>query len=325
MDKSIFIKEERDLAEVSKKTQEYVFIDGKFIEAENAKISVKTHAFLYGTSIFEGIRGYWNKEQKQMYIFRMREHYERIHKSCKIIGMKANYSVDEMCDFTVELLKKNAPKTDTYIRPTIYKSCEAIGPKLMKGEDSFLVFTTPLGDYVDISKGLSVCVSSWRRTDDNAIPPRAKIGGCYVNTALIVTDALKSGYDEAIVLTQDGHVSEGSAMNLYLVEGDKLITTKITDNILVGITRNTVKEIAQKEFGLEVIEREIDRTELYIADEAFYCGTGAQISPITQIDKRPVGDGKIGKTTKKIQDLYFEIVKGNSEKYKHWCVPVYDN
>ena len=303
----------------------YVFMDGNFVPYENAKISVRTHAFLYGTSVFEGIRAYWNEADNQMYVFRMKEHYERIHNSCKIMHMDPKYSVEEMCNITIELLRKNSPKTDTYIRPTIYKSAETVGPKLINNPDSFLIFTTPLGDYVDISKGLSVCVSNWRRADDNAIPPRAKISGCYANTALIVTDAIKAGFDEAIVLSHDGHVSEGSAMNFYLVENGKLITTKITDNILVGVTRNTVKELAQKELGIEVIEREIDRTELYIADEAFYCGTGAQISPITKIDHRPLGDGEIGPVTKKIQNLYFNVVRGKITNYSHWCTKVYGN
>ena len=302
---------------------EYVFMDGEFVQESNAKISVRTHAFLYGTSIFEGIRAYWNEEEKQIYIFRMREHYERIHRSARIMHMKPAYSVDEMCDLTVELLRKNAPETDTYIRPTIYKSAQAIGPKLT-GPDSFLVFTCPLGLYVDITKGLSVCVSSWRRLDDNTIPPRAKVGGAYANTALIITEAINAGYDEALVLSSEGHVSEGSAMNFYLVENGKLVTSPITDNILIGITRDAVKQIAQNEFGLEVVERPIDRTELYIADEAFYCGTGAQVSPITKIDSRPVGDGNVGPLTKKIQDLYFEIVKGKVDKYKNWCTPIYD-
>lgn len=305
-------------------TQQYVFMDGQFVPEQDAKISVRTHAFLYGTSVFEGIRGYWNEKDKQMYVFRMREHFERIHNSAKIMHMKPQYSVQEMCDITVELMKKNAPTGDTYIRPTLYKSDCTIGPKLV-GKDSFLIFTCPLGNYVDITKGLSVCVSSWRRLDDNAIPPRAKVGGAYANTALIITDSLKSGFDEALTLSNDGHVTEGSAMNFYLVQNNKLITTKITDNILVGITRDTVKEMAQRELGFEVIEREIDRTELYISDEAFFCGTGAQVSPITKIDNRPLGDGNIGPVTKKIQDLYFEIVRGNVDKYKHWCTPIYDN
>ncbi|HSA06933.1 MAG TPA: branched-chain amino acid transaminase [Candidatus Gastranaerophilales bacterium] len=303
---------------------QYVFMDGEFVPEENAKISVKTHAFLYGTSIFEGIRGYWNEEEKQIYVFRMKEHFERMHKNSKIMHMKPQYSIDEMCDITIELLKKNNLEGDIYIRPTLYKSGCSIGPKLT-GKDSFLIFTCQMGDYVDVSKGLSICVSSWNRLEDNTIPPRGKISGAYVNTGLIKTDALKAGFDEALALSRDGHVSEGSAMNFYLVENGKLITSRTIDNILVGITRDSIREIAQKEFGIEVIERAINRTELYIADEAFFCGTGAQVSPITSIDHRLVGDGNIGPVTKKIQDLYFNIVRGKTEKYKHWRRPVYDN
>jgi len=303
---------------------QYVFMDGKYVPEENAKINVKTHAFLYGTAIFEGIRGYWNEEESQIYIFRMKEHYERLHKNSRIMHMTPEYSVDEMCEITIELLKRNKPEGDTYIRPTLYKSTFSIGPHLT-GDDSFLIFTCFLGNYIDISKGLKVCVSNWRRLEDNSIPPRAKISGAYANTALLKTDAELAGFDDALVLSNDGHVSEGSAMNFYLVENGELITSEKTDNILVGITRDTVKKIAKKELGLDVVERKIDRTELYIADEAFFCGTGAQISPITSIDHRPVGDGKVGAVTKKIQDLYFDIVKGKVEQYKHWCVPVYDN
>lgn len=301
-----------------------VFLNGRFVEEEDAKISVKTHAFLYGTSVFEGVRAYWVQEENQLYVFRMKEHYERILNSCKIMHMAPEYDVDELCEITIQLLKKNAPKEDTYIRPTIFKKAECIGPKLIDNPDGVLIFTVPLGDYIDTQKGLKVCVSNWRRTDDNAIPPRAKISGCYANTALIVSDARLAGFDDAIVLKSDGHVAEGSAMNLYLVEGNKLITTKSTDDILVGITRNTIKEIAQNYLDLEVEEREIDRTELYLADEAFYCGTGAQVSPIGSIDNRPVGSGEMGEVTKNIQQLYFDIVRGKIPEYKHWCTPVYD-
>ena len=303
---------------------QYVFMDGEYVPEQDAKISVKTHAFLYGTSIFEGIRGYWNENEKQIYIFRLKEHFERMHKNSKIMHMKPKYSVDEMCDITVELLRKNNLNGDIYIRPTLYKSGCEIGPKLT-GRDSFLIFTCWIGDYIDISKGLSVCVSSWNRLEDNTIPPRGKIAGAYANTGLLKTDALKAGFDDALVLSKDGHVSEGSAMNFFLVENGKLVTSREIDNILVGITRDTVKTIAQQEFGLEVIEKAINRTELYMADEAFFCGTGAQVSPITSIDHRLVGDGKIGSITKKIQDIYFNIVKGKVEKYKNWCTPVYDN
>ncbi len=305
-------------------SQEFVFIDGNYIEAEKATIPVRTHAFLYGTSVFEGIRAYYNQNEDQMYAFRVREHMERLLKSGKIMRMGCKYNVDELCDIAKEILKKNNYKTDAYLRPQLYKSAQKIGPGLLDNPDSVLMFTIPLGDYIDTSKGLSVCVSSWRRSDDNAIPPRAKVTGCYANTALIVSDAKLAGFDDAIVLSQEGHVTEGSAMNLFLVQDGKLVTSNITDNILVGITRNTIIEIAKEEFGIETIEREIDRTELYISDEAFYCGTGAQVSPITQIDHRPVGDGKIGPIATKLQELYFNVVKGNVDKYKKWCTPIYD-
>lgn len=302
--------------------QEFVFLDGNYIDAQTATIPVRTHAFLYGTSVFEGIRAYYNKEDDSMFLFRMKEHYERLARSAKIMCMEMSYSVQELCDITVELLKKNNYKTDAYVRPTIFKKGLTVCPGLYDNPDGTLIFTCPLGDYIDLTKGLSICVSSWRRVEDNAIPPRAKIAGGYANAALIVTDAKRAGFDDAIVLSENGHVTEGSAMNFFLVEQGKLITTKTTDNILVGVTRNTVIEIAKEEFGIETIERDIDRTELYIADEAFYCGTGAQISPITKIDNRPIGDGKVGEISKKIQTLYFDVVRGKTEKYKKWCTAV---
>jgi len=302
----------------------FVYFDDSFIEESKAVLPIRTHAFLYGTSVFEGIRAYFNKEHNQLYIFRAKEHFERIKRSARIMHMECNYSVEELVELTRQLLYKNEYKQDTYIRPTIYKSKETIGPGLYNNPDKFLMFSNPLGDYIDTSKGLNVCVSSWRRSDDNAIPPRAKISGCYANAALIVTDARMAGFDDAIVLSQDGTVTEGSAMNLFLLQNGKLITTKTTDNILVGVTRNTVIELAQKELGLEVEQREIDRTELYISDGAFYCGTGAQVSPIVSIDNRKLGDGSIAPVITELQKLYFEVVKGNVEKYKHWCTPVYD-
>lgn len=302
---------------------EYVFLDGKFVDIEDAKLPVKTHAFLYGTSVFEGIRAYYNKEENQLYAFRMKEHFERIQRSAKIMHMDCKFSVDELCKYSAELLKKNEFKSDAYLRPTLYKAAEKIGPGLIDNPDKFLIFSVALGEYIDISKGLSVCVSNWRRNDDNAIPPRAKVSGSYANTGLIISDARLAGFDDAIVLSQDGTVTEGSAMNLFIVQDGKLVTPNTTDNILVGVTRNTIKEIAQ-DLGVETVERDVDRTELYISDEAFYCGTGAQVSPITKIDNRKLGDGNVGPITKKIQELYFDVVRGKVPKYKKWCTPVYD-
>ncbi len=296
-------------------------MDGEYVPAAEAKIPVRTHAFLYGTSVFEGIRAYYNKETDSLFAFRVREHFERIVNSAKIMFMDPKYSVDEYCEITRQLLIKNNYKQDAYIRPTIYKSAQKVGPGLIDNPDSVLIFTTPLGDYVDTANGLKVCTSSWDRLEDNTIPPRAKVSGAYANTALIVTEARLSGFDDAIVLSNNGKVAEGSAMNLFLIEGNTLITPPATCNILVGITRNTVIAIA-KDLNLNVCEREINRTELYIADEAFYCGTGAQVAPIVSIDHRNVGDGKVGKFTKQVQDLYFDIVKGRNQKYINWCMEV---
>lgn len=302
---------------------EYVYMDGEYVEKEKATIPVMTHGFLYGTSIFEGIRAYYNPEEKQLYAFRVPEHFERLKASGKIFHLGVKQSVEELCKVTKTLLQKNKYTQDVYIRPTAYKSAQRIGTHMLDNPDSLLIFTTPMGEYIDINKGLKVCVSNWRRTSDNAIPPRAKIGGAYANAALIATDAKLSGYDDAIVLTENGDVTEGSAMNLFLVMDGKLVTTATTDNILKGITRETVKQLAT-DLDIEVVERTIDRTELYVADEAFYCGTGAQVSPIVSIDNRNLGDGKIGKISSKLQKLYFDVVKGRVPEYKHWCMPVYD-
>lgn len=303
---------------------EYLFLNGEYIDNKKASLPVRTHAFLYGTSVFEGIRGYYNKDEDQLYVFRAPEHFERLVNSGKIMRMKSDYSIEEMCNIVKTLLRKNNYKEDVYIRPQFFKSAQKIGPSLLDNPDSFLVFSFAMGDYIDLEKGLSVCVSNWRRSDDNAIPPRAKISGCYANTALIVTDAKLAGFDDAIVLDQAGHVTEGSAMNLFLVQNNKLITSCTTDNILIGVTRNTIIELARTVLGIDVEERVIQRTELYTSDEAFYSGTGAQISPITSIDNRPVGTGTIGPISKELQKLYFDVVKGKVEKYKKWCMPIYD-
>ena len=304
--------------------KEYVFLNGKYIEADKAMIPVRTHAFLYGTGVFEGIRAYYNDEEKQLYIFRMKEHYERMLRSGKIMFMNSPYTIEEYMAQTKELLKKIGYKQDVYLRPTLYKSAIKVGPGLYDNEDSYCLFTTPFGAYYDATAGLKLCVSSWRRTSDNAIPPRAKVSGAYANAALIKTDAHNFGFDDAIVLSENGQVSEGSAMNLMFVANGKLITTPTTDDILVGVTRNTVIELA-RDLGIEVVERPVDRTELYIMDEMFVCGTGAQITPVESVDKRLVGkDGKLGPITAQLQKLYFDVVKGKVAKYKHWCTPVYD-
>ncbi len=301
----------------------YAFFEGQFVPIEEAKVSIMTHAFNYGTGCFEGIRAYWNEEEQQLFVFRMREHYERLHRSCRILLIDLPYSVDELGEITVELLRKEGYREDTYIRPLAYKASEVVGVRLHDLEDEFALFAVPFGKYIEKEEGARVCVSSWRRISDNAVPARAKITGAYINSAFSKTQAALNGFDEAIVLNQDGHVSEGSAENLFIVRDGRLITTPVTANILEGITRATIIEIAREELGIETVERPIDRTELYVAEEAFFCGTGVQVAAIVEIDHRPVGSGKLGPIVKRIRDLYFDIVRGKVEKYRHWCTPVY--
>ena len=298
-------------------------MNGEFLPAERGVISVRTHAFAYGTGCFEGIRGYWSKEDQQIYLFRLREHYERLLRSSKILRMELPYTIDKLVDISVELIKQNDQREDVYLRPVAYKADEIIGVRLHNLTDHYILTSEPMGNYVEIG-GLRCGVSSWRRIDDNALPARAKICGSYVNAAFAKTEALQNGFDEAIMLTHDGHVAEGSAENIFLIIDGELVTPSPTENILLGITRDTVIKIAQRELGLVTRERQIDRTELYIADEIFMCGTGAQIAPIIEVDRSPVGTGKVGPIGQKLQDLYFDIVRGKHPEYsKQWCTPVY--
>jgi branched-chain amino acid aminotransferase len=302
----------------------YAFFRGKIVPIEEAKVSIMTHAFNYGTGAFEGIRGYWNNKESQLYLFRMPEHYDRLHQSCRILKIGLPYSTKELCDTTCELLRKNGFKEDTYVRPVAFKASEGIGVKLHDLEDGYCLFAVPFGRYIEKEEGARAAVSSWRRIDDNAAPARAKCTGIYVNSALSKTEVVERGFDEAIVLTQDGHVSEGSAENIFLVRDGRLVTPAPFENILEGITRKTIMEIARSEFGIETVERRIDRSELYIADEIFFCGTGVQVAAVIEVDGRPVGNGKRGPVVKKLRDLYFAIARGMVDKYKHWCAPVYE-
>lgn len=302
----------------------YSYFNGEIVPLADAKISILTHAFNYGTACFEGIRGYWNGEDKQIYLFRLREHFERMAGSVRILGgLKLPGTVDELCTITRDLVRRNEYQEDTYLRPTCYISSEVIGVKLHGLESGFCIYALPFGNYIEIDKGLKVGVSSWKRLDDNMIPSRAKIAGAYVNSAFAKSEALLNGFDEAIMLTSDGHVSEGSAENIFMLVGGKIVTPPVNENILVGITRHTVMTLLKEELGLEVVERVIDRTELYTCDELFLCGTGAQIAPVASVDHRPVGSGEIGTLTAKLQELYFEVVRGKVGKYKDWCTPVY--
>jgi branched-chain amino acid aminotransferase len=301
----------------------YALLKNKFIPLEEAKIGILTHALHYGTACFEGIRGNWNTEEKQLYIFRCPEHYQRLLNSCKVLKISIPYSVDKLCRLTAELIQKSGYKEDIYIRPLAYKSSEALGVRLHGLEDDLLILVTTFGPYLDSKNGIKCCVSSWIRPDDNMIPPRGKITGIYVNNALAKTEAIENGFQESIMLTSDGYVSEGSGENIFLVIDGKLVTPGTYDRILIGITRDTVMKLAKDELGIETVERHVDRSELYTAEECFLTGTAAHITPVVEIDRRKVADGKIGKLTKQLQKLYFDVEFGRNKKYLHWCTPVY--
>ncbi len=300
-----------------------VYFNKQFIPLSEAKVSIRTNALHYGSGVFEGIRAYWNATEQQLFVFRLPEHYERMVSNCKVLKLRLDHDGKELCGITVDLLRRNQPKEDTYIRPIAYISSEGLGPKLVGYETGFAIYTIPLGDYIDTSVGIKVGFSSWRRISDNTIPARCKVTGGYVNSALARTEAMEQGYDEALFLTQDGFASEGSAENVFLVRSGTLVTPDRSQDILEGITRDTLLTVCREELGLTVTERQVGRTELYVADEVFLCGTGAQVAPVIQVDRRPVGSGKMGPITARIQQLYFEIVKGNHPKYRHWCTPVY--
>jgi len=301
----------------------WAFFRGELVPLRDARVSVMTHAFNYGTAVFEGIRAYWNPEQGQLWALDLVPHYERLKASARFLMMDVPYTAEQLASKTVEVLRRDGLREDVYVRPLIYKSSETIGVRLHNLDADVVIFGVPFGQYIDTEGGIRAQVSTWRRTDDNAIPARGKITGAYVNGALAKSEAQLNGFDEAIVLTQDGHVSEGSAENLFVVRNGVLVTPAVTDNILEGITRRRLINVARERLGLVVEERTIDRTELYNADEVFLCGTGAQISPVVEVDRRQIGLGRPGAITRQLSDLYFEAVRGRIDAYRDWLTPVY--
>ena len=301
----------------------FAFFQGRIVPIEEAKISVMTHAFNYGTGCFEGIRAYWNEAEEQLFVFRMREHYERFLDSMGMLMMERRHSADELGQITLELLRCETYRANAYIRPIAYKADEIIGVRLHGLKNDVTIWTTPYGGYVQNEEGARVGFSSWRRIGDNIVPPRGKITGAYANSAFIKSEAMLNGFDEALVLSQNGTVSEGSAENVFIVRDGVVITPPVSEDILEGITRATIIELARAELGMQVNERPIGRTEFYVADEAFFTGTGVQIAAIVEVDHRPLGAGKMGPVVSSIRDLYFDVVRGRERKYRHWCTPVY--
>ena len=300
----------------------YAYVEQRFLPLQEAKISIMTHAFLYGSAIFEGIRGYYNQKQDDIYILRLIDHYIRMRNNGRLLMIEMEQTAEQLADITVELIRKCGYREDIYIRPMVYKSAKRIGLKWGKEYD-FLVFAVPIGSYLTKERPLNLMVSSWRRIQDNAIPARAKVSGSYVNVSLAAQEARESGFDEGILLNEDGTVSEAAGMNIFIVRNGKLITTPVYDNVLEGITRSIVFEIAEDQ-NILTEQRSMNRSELYAAEEAFLCGTGAEISGVGSIDHRTIGNGQIGPITRKIQEIYFDAVRGNSPKHKKWLTPVYN-
>ena len=297
------------------------YFEGDYVALKDAKVSIMTHAFMYGTATFEGIRAYWNAEQGQLYGLFIREHLERIRNSAKILLMEGLPSVDDLFAIVVETVRRNQFREDAYIRPSFYKSTRAIGVKLHHLDHELYVIATPFGNYVDVEKGIRLMTSSWRRNADEALPARGKIVGGYVNMAFQKSEAELNGFDEALVLTPSGHASEASAANLFMVRGGTLITPPVSDDILEGVTRKAILTLAA-DLGIPTEIRSMDRSELYVCDEVFLCGTGVQLSPVVGVDHRAVGSGVIGPVSRRISETYFGAVRGNLPQYRSWLTPI---
>ncbi len=298
------------------------YFQGKIVPYSEAKIGVATHALNYGTAVFGGIRAYWNEGKERLFVFRPMDHFRRFLNSCRLMCMEVKQTPESLTELTLELLRRDAYRQDIYIRPLAYKSEEGIGVRLHDLKEDLTIFALPFSKYVKNDTSAHVTISSWRRIDDNVIPARGKISGAYASSALIKTDAARAGFDEALVLTQEGHLAEGSAMNIFLVRDGLLVTPPVTDNILEGITRRSVIELAKNELGLTIVERTIDRSEVYICEELFLTGTAAEITVVTKVDHRPIGNGIMGPVGEQLRKLFMDVLRSNNPKYQHWNVAV---
>ncbi len=300
-----------------------VFAGGRFQRYDETRVGLLTHGLNYGTGCFEGIRGYWNADERELYLLQLREHYERLQASARILLMALPHAVDELAELTVELIARNRFEENVYIRPLLYKSAEDIGVRLHGVTDAFAIVAVPFNKYYEADAGLSTGVSSWRRIDDTMMPARAKVTGAYINSALAKSEAHMNGFDEAIMLSHDGHVAEGSAANLFMVKKGVLFTPDASQNVLEGITRRTVTMLAKDVLGLNVVERAIDRSELYVCDELFLTGTAAGITYINSVDHRPVGDRTMGPIARRLKEILDRVTLGREPQYRHLVTPTY--
>lgn len=301
---------------------EYIFFNGNLIPYEQATIHVMTPGVKYGAMVFEGIRCYWNESEELLYVFKLKEHAKRLMQSTKLLRMEHDLTADHCIEANIKLLKKLNFNQDAYIRQMIV--LDGDGPVTSSGPVNLISVASPRGRKKGFERGLNVSISSWVRIDDTMMPPRIKAAASYQNSRLGAIQAKLDGYDSTIFLTKQGKVSEGSGASLFMVRDSKVITPPITSSILESITRSTLIHLSKELLNEEVIERDIDRTELYVADEVFFCGTGAEIIPITMIDHNIIGNGNIGEYTRKIRELYFDIVRGYNKNYSDWRTLVFD-
>jgi len=297
------------------------YFEGDYVALRDANVSIMTHAFMYGTAVFEGIRAYWNEDQGVLYGLKLREHMERIRRNAGILLMHDLPPVDELVGIVVETVRRNGFREDAYIRPCYYKSGSAVGVRLHNLPHQLTVLALPFGNYVDTENGLRMMTSTWRRNADDALPARGKIVGGYVNMAFQKSEAELNGFDEALVLTPDGHASEASAANMFVVRDGVLMTPPVSDDILEGVTRKAILELAEL-FGIPTELRSIDRSEIYVADEMFLCGTGVQLAPVIELDHRPIADAAIGPITKQLHAAYYAAVRGRDSRFAHWLTPI---
>jgi branched-chain amino acid aminotransferase len=302
--------------------ERWVYFDGRIRRYGEVTFGLMTHALNYGTGCFEGVRAYWNEDREQLYLLQGRAHYKRMHASARILRMTLPHSVDELIEITLELLRRNAYRQDVYLRPLLFASSEELGAFPYGHAQSFGIYTAPEHPWEDRG-GLRCAVSTWRRISDSSLPARAKLTGAYVNSALAKAEASESGFDDAIMLSVDGHVAEAATANVFLVRDGTAITPPVTDDILEGVTRRAVIGMLETDLGIPVIERSVDRTELYACDELFLCGTGAEIEAVIEVDRRAVGDGVPGPLTTEVRTIYDRAVRGELPGYMHWLTPVY--
>ena len=310
---------------MSQPATRYAYFNGGIVPIEQAQVNIMSHALHYGTGAFGGMRAYWNGEHNELYVFRPHDHFERLLQSAALLRMNLDYTPQRLLEVLKMLIQKEGFRTNCYIRPLAFISEETLAVRVHDLETNLAIVVRPLGDtsYVNVDHGAHVCISAWRRVDDNAIPARGKIAGAYVNSMMIKTDAMLAGYDDALVLNNDGHVAEFSAANMFMIRKGVAITPPVTANVLEGVVRRSLIQMLREDLQIEVVERDIDRTEVYLADEMFMCGTGAQISPVTRIEHRPVGSGEIGPITQRLRTLFMDIVYGRIAKYRGWVAPVY--